>query len=104
MPGLGHPIPKPIDPRTVRLFEIARETGHYGQYCKLIEEIAKARGITLNATGALGALACEPGLHWKAAPGLGLTGRAGGRVGHIPGEKPGPMATRGTGRAAAATS
>jgi len=93
MPGLGHPIHKPIDPRTVRLFEIARETGHYGQYCKLIAEIAKARGITLNATGAIGALACELGLDWKIVRGLGVMARAVGLVGHILEETRDPMAT-----------
>ena len=75
MPGLGHPIHKPVDPRSVRLFEIARETGHYGRYCRLMEEIAKTRGITLNATGAIGALACELGLDWKIVKGLEI-GRA----------------------------
>ena len=93
MPGLGHPIHKPIDPRTVRLFEIARETGHYGKYCKLMEEIAKARGITLNATGAIGALACELGLDWKIVKGLGVMARAVGLVGHILEETRDPMAT-----------
>jgi len=93
MPGLGHPIHKPIDPRTVRLFEIARETGHYGKYCRLMEEIAKARGITLNATGAIGALACELGLDWKIVKGLGVMARAIGLVGHILEETRDPMAT-----------
>jgi citrate synthase len=93
MPGLGHPIHKPIDPRTVRLFEIARETGHYGKYCKLMEEIAKERKITLNATGAIGALACELGLDWKIVRGLGVMARAVGLVGHILEETRDPMAT-----------
>jgi citrate synthase len=93
MPGLGHPIHKPVDPRTVRLFEIARETGHYGKYCRLMEEIAKARGITLNATGAIGALACELGLDWKIVKGLGVMARAVGLVGHILEETRDPMAT-----------
>jgi len=93
MPGLGHPIHKPIDPRTVRLFEIARETGHYGKYCKLMEEVAKARGITLNATGAIGALACELGLDWKIVRGLGVMARAVGLVGHLLEETRDPMAT-----------
>ena len=92
MPGLGHPIHKPIDPRTVRLFEIARETGHYGKYCRLMEEIAKARGITLNATGAIGALACELGLDWRVVKGLGVMARAVGLVGHILEETREPMA------------
>jgi citrate synthase len=92
MPGLGHPIHKPIDPRTVRLFQIARETGHYGKYCSLMEEIAKTRGITLNATGAIGAIACELGLDWKIVKGLGVMARAVGLVGHILEETKEPMA------------
>jgi len=92
MPGLGHPIHKPVDPRSVRLFEIARETGHYGRYCRLMEEIAKTRGITLNATGAIGALACELGLDWKIVKGLGVMARAIGLVGHILEETREPMA------------
>ena len=92
IPGLGHPIHKPVDPRTVRLFEIARETGHYGKYCALMEAIAKERGITLNATGAIGALACELGLEWKVVKGLGVMARAVGRVGHILEETRAPMA------------
>ena len=93
MPGLGHPIHKPIDPRSARLFEIARETGHYGKYCRLMEDIAKARGITLNATGAIGALACELGLDWKIVKGLGVMARAIGLVGHVLEETRDPMAT-----------
>ena len=93
MPGLGHPIHRPIDPRSVRLFDIARETGHYGKYCQLMEEIAKAKGITLNATGAIGALACELGLDWKIVRGLGVMARAVGLVGHILEETRDPMAT-----------
>ncbi|HET7671499.1 MAG TPA: citryl-CoA lyase [Burkholderiales bacterium] len=92
MPGLGHPIHKPIDPRTVRLFEIARETGHYGKYCKLMEEIARTKGITLNATGAIGAIACELGLEWKIVKGLGVMARAVGLVGHLLEETREPMA------------
>jgi citrate synthase len=92
MPGLGHPIHKPIDPRTVRLFEIARGTGHYGKYCKLMDEIARTRGITLNATGAIGAIACELGLDWKIVKGLGVMARAVGLVGHLLEETREPMA------------
>jgi len=92
MPGLGHPIHKPVDPRSVRLFEIARETGFYGKYCKLMEEIARTRGITLNATGAIGAIACELGLDWKIVKGLGVMARAVGLVGHLLEETREPMA------------
>jgi citrate synthase len=93
MPGLGHPIHKPVDPRSVRLFELARETGFYGKYCQLMEAIATEKNITLNATGAIGALACELGLDWKIVKGLGVMARAVGLVGHILEETREPMAT-----------
>jgi citrate synthase len=92
VPGLGHPVHKPIDPRSKRLFEIARETGHYGKYCELMEAVAKERKLTLNATGAIGALACELGLDWRVVKGLGVMARAIGLVGHILEETRAPMA------------
>jgi len=92
IPGLGHPIHKPIDPRTVRLFEIARETGFYGKYCKLMEAIGKEKSLVVNATGAIGALACELGLDWRAVRGIGVMARAVGLVGHILEEARQPIA------------
>jgi len=92
VPGLGHPLHKTKDPRTVRLFEIARETGFYGKHCTRMEEIGKQRKLVVNATGAIGALACELGLDWRIVKGLGVMARAIGLVGHILEEARDPMA------------
>jgi len=92
VPGLGHPLHKTVDPRTVRLFEIARETGFYGKYCTRMEEIGRQRKLVVNATGAIGALACELGLDWRIVKGLGVMARAIGLVGHILEEAREPMA------------
>ena len=92
VPGLGHPLHKPVDPRTTRLFEIARETGFYGKYCERMEAIGRKRNLVVNATGAIGALACELGLDWRAVKGLGVMARAIGLVGHLLEEARQPMA------------
>ena len=92
IPGLGHPLHKPVDPRTRRLFEIARETDHYGKYCKAMEELSAIKKLTLNATGAIGALSCELGLDWKAVRGIGVMARAVGLVGHLLEEARNPIA------------
>jgi citrate synthase len=92
IPGLGHPLHKPVDPRTVRLFAIGRETGYYGKYCQLMEAIGKEKNLVVNATGAIGALACELGLDWRAVRGVGVMARAVGLVGHLLEESRQPMA------------
>ena len=92
IPGLGHPIHKPVDPRTVRLFDIARETGFYGKYCERMEEIGRRKNLVVNATGAIGALACELGLDWRSVRGIGVMARAVGLVGHLLEESRQPMA------------
>ena len=98
VPGLGHPIHKPVDPRTLRLFEIAKQTGFHGHYVELMQNVAEAAGAALakdlpiNATGAIGALCCEMGLEWKVSRGLGVMARAVGLVGHILEESKQPMA------------
>ena len=39
VPGLGHPVHKPVDPRTPRLFEIAAQNGKSGEYVALMQKI-----------------------------------------------------------------
>jgi citrate synthase len=97
--GLGHPIHKPNDPRTPRLFEIAEQNGFRGKYVALIEAVrvhaerASGKVLPLNATGAIGALASELGIPWQIARGLGVMARAVGLVGHILEEQRTPMAS-----------
>ncbi|MDA8110501.1 MAG: citryl-CoA lyase [Betaproteobacteria bacterium] len=100
IPGIGHPLHKPVDPRTARLFEIARETGFYGPYCDLIQRVAAEaerssggrKSLPVNATGAIGALGCELGFDWKVLRGLGVIARAIGLVGHLLEESREPIA------------
>jgi len=97
IPGIGHPLHKPVDPRTARLFELARETGFDGPYLKLMTRIAEVgtqlggKDLPVNATGAIGALCCEMGFDWKVCRGLGVMARAVGLVGHILEESRRPM-------------
>ena len=99
IPGIGHPIHKPIDPRTPRLFAIARETGFYGPYLKLMMAIAAegeappGKTFPVNATGAIGAmLPAKWALTGRVCRGLGVMACAVGLVGHILEESRRPMA------------
>ncbi|MBB5390284.1 MULTISPECIES: citryl-CoA lyase [unclassified Herbaspirillum] len=100
IPGLGHPVHKPIDPRTPRLFQLAEENDMAGKYVKLVQliqaeaERATGKVLPINATGALGAICCEFGFPWQIVRGFGVMARAIGLVGHILEESQSPMSYR----------
>ena len=99
IPGLGHPIHKPIDPRVPRLYEVAAANGFSGRYVRLMDEIAEqakqalGKALPVNATGAIGALASELEIPWQVTRGLAVIARAIGLVGHLQEEMREPLAT-----------
>ena len=89
IPGFGHPLHKPDDPRTARLLAVAQEVGIAGRYVDLLQRLGNAvdeafgKHITINATGAIGALLLEIGLEPGVMRGLAVVSRASGLIGHV---------------------
>ena len=98
IPGLGHPIHKPADPRTTKLFALAAETGFSGRRVKLMEHLSTeasalyGRALPVNATGAIAAIASEMEIPWRVTRGLAVMARAIGLVAHVQEEMADPMA------------
>ena len=89
VPGFGHGTHKPDDPRAIRLIEFAEESGMARRYIPLLRtlaaevDLALGRHITINATGAIGALLLEIGVPVAAMRSFSVVSRAGGLVGHL---------------------
>jgi citrate synthase len=89
VPGFGHGTHKPDDPRAIRLMDFAEEAGVARRYVPLLRELAAevdltlGRHITINATGAIGALLLEIGIPVAAMRAFSVVSRAGGLVGHL---------------------
>jgi citrate synthase len=89
VPGFGHALHKPDDPRTPPLLRVARDNGLDGRYVQLllklsatIDEMA-GRHVTINATGALAALLLEIGIPPEIVRAIAVVSRSAGLVGHI---------------------
>ena len=98
IPGIGHPVHKPADPRATRLFALAAENGFSGRHVQLMELIAEeatkayGRDLPVNATGAIAAIATEMDFPWRVTRGLAVMARAIGLVAHLQEEMDEPMA------------
>lgn len=98
VPGFGHRVHKPIDPRTPAILNAAEAAGVAGSAVSLLKELSaavdRARGkpITLNATGAIAAVLLDIGIPLKAMRGIAVVSRAGGLLGHIVEEESQPTA------------
>ncbi|GGF71476.1 citryl-CoA lyase [Azorhizobium oxalatiphilum] len=98
MPGFGHHLHRPDDPRAIRLLEIGAENGLDGAYVKalrllgeVIDEKAR-RHITINATGSVAALLGEMNVPVDLMRGFSVLGRTAGLVAHIAEERERPSA------------
>ena len=96
LPGFGHNLHKPDDPRTPRLFAVAREHGIAGRHIAAIGvlssalDAAKQRHVTINATGAVAAVLADAGIPAAIMRGFALVARCAGLVGHVAEEQRDP--------------
>lgn len=88
IPGFGHRIHK-RDPRSVKLFDIAKEVGFYGKYLSLAIEIqdylekSSGKSLPLNVDGAIAALMAEMDFDWRLGKGFFIISRTPGLVAHV---------------------
>ena len=97
VPGFGHHLHKPVDPRAYKLLEMGRaEPELQGDKIRALETLSKAvdevagRPITINATGAVAALLGEIGVPTAVMRGFAVISRAAGLVAHIVEEQQSP--------------
>ena len=89
VPGLGHPVHKDGDPRTPRLFAIAREEGLFGPHLSLFEAIGRVHGevlgrtLPLNGAGVCGAALADLDLPLELLRGFALLARTAGLLGQL---------------------
>lgn len=88
IPGFGHRY-HTDDPRTVKLFEIAREEGVWGAYLDMAVAIERAlleilgKRLAINVDGAIAAVLCEVGVDPLLANAFFIASRLPGLVAHI---------------------
>ena len=98
VPGLGHHLHKDGDPRTPRLFAIAREEDLFGPHLRLFEAIGRVhprvlgKTLPLNGAGACGAALADLDLPIELLRGFALLARAAGLIGQLAEEQRRPVA------------
>ena len=97
MPGFGHHLHKPVDPRAYKLLDLAGEEPELaGTHLRALRSLSRAvdavagRPITINATGAVAALLGEIGVPTGVMRGFAVISRAAGLVAHIVEEQQSP--------------
>jgi citrate synthase len=89
VPGFGHHLHRPDDPRAIALLKLAREVGTHGPRCEALERLAAEvdaaaeRHITINATGAVAAVLGDIGVPAGLMRGFAVLSRAAGLIAHI---------------------
>ncbi|MDX1431264.1 MAG: citryl-CoA lyase [Gammaproteobacteria bacterium] len=96
VPGFGHHLHKPDDPRTPKLLGLAEAEGVPGRHIAALRALGAAvdavygKHITINATGAVAALLGEIGIPGQIMRGFAVISRSAGLVAHIAEEQTDP--------------
>jgi citrate synthase len=97
VPGFGHPIHRPLDPRAERILELADERGVSGPHVALArclrESVAEASGkpLTMNVSMPIAAVLLDLGFPASTAKAVPLLARTAGLLAHLAEEQREPV-------------
>jgi citrate synthase len=89
LPGFGHPVHKPLDPRAERIFELAHERGVAGEYTNLAESFREAvheawgKPLTLNISMPMAAVLLDLGFPSTIVKAVPILARTASLLGHL---------------------
>ena len=89
LPGFGHHLHKPDDPRSLRLFQVAQDASVPNRHVEALKVFSLhvddiyGRHITINATGAIAAVLSDIGVPIEIMRGFSILSRCAGLIGHI---------------------
>ena len=96
LPGFGHPVHKPLDPRAERILELADERGVSGPYVALArafrEAVAEAWGrpLTMNVSMPIAAVMLDLGFPATVVKAVPILARTAGLLAHLAEERESP--------------
>ena len=89
VPGFGHPLHKPDDPRATRLLALAHERGVVGDHTRFLEILAPVvnevwqRTLPVNINGAIASIMLDLDFPMEALRGVPILARTAGLLGHL---------------------
>jgi len=97
MPGFGHPLHKPLDPRAERILELADERGVSGEHVALARQyrdaVAEAWGrpLVMNVSMPIAAIMLDLGFPASAVKAVPILARTAGLLAHLAEEQQNPV-------------
>ena len=95
IPGFGHPVHKPLDPRAERILELADAHGVSGEHVRLARELRDAVApLTMNVSLPIAAVLLDLGFPVAAADAVPILARTAGLLAHLAEESENPIGLR----------
>ena len=100
VPGFGHPVHRPVDPRAERILELADERGVSGEYVALARALRDAvaevwgRPLTMNVSMPIAAVALDLGYPADAVKAIPILARTASLLAHLAEERADPVGLR----------
>jgi citrate synthase len=97
LPGFGHPVHKPLDPRAERILELADEHCVSGPHVELARSLRAAvaeawgRALTMNVSMAIAAVALDLGFEAAIVKAIPVLARTAGLLAHLAEEQQRPI-------------